>query len=232
VSIFHPATMICPACGTQTEVERSSSVNADLRPDLRDAILDGSFQAEPCAKCGESLRLPPHLTLLNLGRAQWIMAEPADMLDQWAEVEKEAQATYDETFGDHAPPAAREIGKDLRARLVFGWSALREKLIARDLDLDDVTLELMKIAIMRTVDNPPLADQTELRLAGGDDRRLDFAWVVTETEAVLSRLTVPRGIYDNVAADTTAFAPLRAQFDGKLLVDLRRMISGPGDAAQ
>jgi hypothetical protein len=228
VSIFHPATMTCPVCGTETEVQRSASVNADLRPDLRDAILDGSFQAEPCAKCGESLRLPPHLTLLNLGRAQWIMVEPADMLEQWAEVEEEAQATYEESFGSQAPPAAREIGKELRARLVFGWSALREKLIARDLELDDVTLELLKIAIMRTVDKPPLSDQTELRLAGGDDRSLDFVWVVADTEAVLNRLAVPRGIYDDIAADTEAWAPLRERFDGKLLVDLRRMTSGPG----
>jgi CpXC protein len=227
VSIFHPATMTCPSCGAQTEVLRSASVNADLRPDLRDAILDGGFQAESCAKCGESLRLPLHLTLLDLGRGQWIMAEPAELLEQWPEVEANAEGTYEQTFGDHAPPAGRDIGKNLRARLVFGWSALREKLIARDLDLDDVTLELLKVAIMRSVDAPPMADQTELRLTGGDRLLLNFAWIVADTESVLTRLTVPRVLHDQIAADTAAWAPLRAHFDGKLLVDLRRMTTGP-----
>jgi hypothetical protein len=227
VSIFHPATMTCPACGAETEVMRSASVNADLRPDLRAAILEGGFQAEACGKCGESLRLPLHLTLLDLGRGQWIMAEPVELLEQWPEVEAGAEGTYAQTFGDRAPPAGRDIGKNLRARLVFGWSALREKLIARDLELDDVTLELLKIAIMRSVDGPPLADQTELRLTGGDRLLLRFDWIVADTESVLTRLTVPRTLYDQVATDTVSWAPLRARFEGKLLVDLRRMTSGP-----
>lgn len=223
MSIFHPATMSCPSCGTDTTVQRTASVNADRRPDLRAAILDGSFQAEPCSKCGATLRLPPHLTLLHVRGAQWIMAEPVSLLAQWTQVEDEARATYAETFGDAAPPLARDIGKDLQVRLVFGWTALREKLIARDLGLDDVTLELLKIAVMRSVDGAPLSDETELRLTGGDEVSLDLVWVVAATERVLTGVTVPRILYDGIAADADAWAALRDQFAGKLLVDLRRL---------
>src|ERR1039458_8588962 len=129
MSLFHPANLICSKCGAQTEVQRNASVNVDRRPDLRVAILDGSFQSKACGKCGTELRLPPHLTLLDLGRNQWIMAEPASLLEQWREVEADASSTYAETFGDKAPPSARELAKDLTPRLVFGWPALREKLI-------------------------------------------------------------------------------------------------------
>lgn len=228
MSIFHPANLICPNCHTETEVQRNASVNADRRPDLRAAILDGSFQSVACGKCGTALRLPPHLTFLNLGRQQWIMAEPAGMLEQWPEAEADARATYAETFGADAPPAAQKLAKNLQARLVFGWPALREKLIARDLGLDDVTLELLKIAIMKEVDKPPIADQSELRLVGGDAETLNLLWVVAETEAPLAALPVPREIYDDVAGDVDAWAALRAEFDGKLLVDLKRLTAGPG----
>lgn len=57
---------------------------------------------------------------------------------------------------------------------MFGWAALREKLICQDLGVDDTTLEFLKMAIMRDVERPPVADETELRLTGGDVDTLEF----------------------------------------------------------
>jgi hypothetical protein len=230
MSIFHPVSAICRACGTKTEVKRSASVNAGRRPDLRAAIVDGSFQSASCPKCGTPLRLPPHLTYLDMGRGQWIMAEPASMLEQWPSVEADARATYERSFGAGAPSSARALGEGLRSRLVFGWPALREELICADLGLGDVALELVKMAIMRNVDNPPLADETELRLTGGDAQKLDFAWVVAVSEARLAALEVPRDVYDSIAGDAEAWAAAREKFEGHLLVDLRRLIAGPQTA--
>lgn len=227
MSIFHTASAVCGKCGTKVEVQRTASVNADRRPDLRAAVLKGTFQSVKCAKCGTEMRLPPHLTYLDLGHGQWIAAEPVTLLEQWPEAEAEAQKAYDMAFGEEATPDAREIGEELKPRLVFGWPALREKLLAEELGLDDVTLELLKMAVMRDVDEPPLADQTELRLFGGDAATLKFAWINTATEQHLVELDVPREIYDDVAGDTVAWAPARALFEGKLMVDLRRLTTGP-----
>ncbi len=227
MSIFHSAMATCKKCGSKTEVERCASVNAYLRPDLRAEIIDGSFQAAACGKCGTPLRLPPHLTYLDVSRRQWIMAEPAGLIEDWPAVEADARATYERSFGAAATAAAKALGKGLSSRLVFGWPALREKLVCADLGLDDVTLELLKMAIMRNVDNPPLADETELRLVGGDAQKLEFAWVVAATEERLTTLDVPRDIYDGIAEDAEAWAPARAKFEGQLLVDLRRLIAGP-----
>lgn len=104
---------------------------------------------------------------------------------------------------------------------------LREKLIAHDLGLDDLSLELLKIALMREVDGLPLADETELRLIGGDDAVLNFAWLVARSERRLTGLDVPRDIYDAVAGDADAWAVLRGQLTGHLMVDLRRLVMGP-----
>ncbi len=226
MSIFHPASAICQKCGTKNEVERNASINVDSRQDLRDEILDGSFQAQPCTNCATTLRLPPHLSYLDVGRAQWIMARPADELENWEQEETDARATFERSFGAGAPPSGQELGKGMQARLVFGWPALREKVLAHDIGLDDVTLEMLKISIMRSVNKPPIADQTELRLTAGNADTLDFTWVVAATEQRLVGLSVPREVYDDIAADPEPWAALRASFDDKLLVDLRRMVAG------
>lgn len=230
MSIFHPALVACRACGTKTEIARSASVNADRRPDLRAAILDGSFQAADCPKCGTMLRLAPHLTYMDLANGLWIVAAEASGLEGWPDVEDEARGTYAQSFGAGAPAIGQELGEGLKARLVFGWPALREKLHCSALGLDDVTLELVKMAIMRNVDDAPIADETELRLVGGAEEVLEFAWVVTETEEELSGLEVPRDIYDGIAGDP-AWVAMRDRFDDALLVDLRRFIAGPELAA-
>ena len=66
-----------------------------------------------------------------------------------------------------------------------------------------MTLELLKIAIMKEVDKPPIADQSELRLVGGDAETLNLLWVVAETEAPLAALPVPREIYEQPPATWT-----------------------------
>jgi hypothetical protein len=231
MSIFHPVNAVCGTCGTANAVQRSASVNAARRPDLKTAILDGSFQAAACTKCGTVLRLPPHLTYLDMRGGLWLMAEPANLLGEWPTVEEEARATYSRSFGADAPPSGRALGAGLKSRLVFGWPAFREKLICAELGLDDVTVELLKMSIMRNVDDAPMADETELRLVGGNDKSLEFAWFVAATEGRLADLEVPRDIYDGIAGDPESWEPVRAKFEGQLLVDLRRFIIGT-DVAQ
>jgi hypothetical protein len=226
MSIFLNVTATCTGCGHKAEVQLAASVNADRRPDLRDAILNGSFQAETCAKCGSAMRLPAHLTYIDIARGQWILVQSADALDRWEQEEEEARRIFEQNFGAAAPEPSREIGAGLTPRLVFGWPALREKLICTDLALDDVTLEMMKIAVMRDVDNPPLADQSELRLTGGTDGTLDFTWFASLTEAKLAGLAVPREVYDDIADAPEDWAPLREKFAGRLFVDLKRLTAG------
>jgi hypothetical protein len=43
MSMFESIAVACPACGTQVDFDAVQSVNADRRPDLRAAILAGTF---------------------------------------------------------------------------------------------------------------------------------------------------------------------------------------------
>ena len=224
MSLFVYARSICGQCGAVAEQDLSASVNADRRPDFRQAIIDGTFQAVGCAECGAAMRLPAHLSYLDVGRGQWILTEGIDHLPEWRAVEAEARDIFDRSYGSAAPPIAREIGGELTPRLVFGWPALREKLICHELELDDVTLELLKIAMLRTIPDPPYADAHELRLTGGEDDVLRFSWVEAESESRLGSLDIDRGVYDDIVGDPGGWSALRGDLVGGFFVDLKRLI--------
>lgn len=224
MSIFHAVQAVCGHCGHRNDVQRSASVNADRRPDLRQAILDGTFQRETCAKCGTVLRLPPHCTYFDLRRGQWLLVEPAAAVERWRVAEAEARRTWDRAFGARSTAQARALGGGLRARLVLGWPAAREKILAAEIGLDDVTLELLKLDLIRDMDAPPLADQTELRLVAGDGQTLRMDWLELATERAIEGVEVTRGDYDAVASAAADWAEAREKFDGALFVDWRRMV--------
>ena len=224
MSLFVNAKAKCGECGAETEVKLAASVNAGRRPDLRQEILDGTFQAQTCPVCAARLRLPVHLSYLDVDRGQWILAEGVELLPQWQSVEEDARAVFERSYGSAAPKPARDLGAGLRPRVVIGWAALREKLLCDELGLEDVSLELLKIAMIRTVPDQPVADTTELRLTGGDGATLHFAWLETASEQELATLSVKRELYDDIAADPAPWAALRADLDERLFVDLKRLI--------
>ncbi len=226
MSIFLTVTASCAKCGSETDVDLAASVNADRRPDLRAEILEGRFQATKCRECAELLRLPAHLTYIDIGRQQWILVQSTGEIGQWRTHEAEARAIFEQSFGAGMPKFLREMGEGITPRLVFGWAALREKLVAADLALDDATLEMLKISIMRDVRGAPIADETELRLIGGEADRLSFAWLNSRTEQFLAKLEVPRGAYDDIVREAEGWAALRADFAGELFVDLKRLLVG------
>jgi hypothetical protein len=228
MSRFSVVTVPCPSCGSPVEFNAVFSLNADRRPDLRDAVLDGSFQRQPCPQCHEEFRLDPEFTYVDVGRGQWISVHPAARLNEWKELEARTQATFSRGYGESAPPAAGEIGAGLKARLVFGWAALCEKLIAQENGLDDVILELAKAALIRGLDNPPVGKGTALRLAGVDGESLAVAYLNTADEGATEILRVPRSLYDEIAADPAAWHALHEELSAGPFVDInRRLIPSP-----
>jgi hypothetical protein len=203
-------------------------VNADRRPDLRDAILDGSFQSLVCGACGTAIRLPAHLTYFDIGRGQWILVEDTGGLEKWYEAEADATALYEKAFGRLAPPMQRQMGEQIDARVVFGWTALREKLIAKQAGLDDAVLELLKISVLRNVPAPPLNDRTELRLIDvAEDGDLLLRWVNGLTEEGIVNLPVGRDLYEALAADLGPWQSLLDDVRKGLFVDMNRLLISP-----
>jgi CpXC protein len=228
MSIFRPLAVTCPACKDTFEMRAVESVNADRRPDLRSAIVDRSFQVQSCPKCGEKFRLDPTFNYVDVARGQWLSIQPLEQLEDWIENEDEALATFALAYGDQAPEPAREIGNGLKPRLVFGWPAAREKIIANEHQLDDIALELMKLALIQSLDNSPLAPGNELRLETVEGDQIELGWVKAQNDEVVERIRVPREMYDNIVKDQEAWAEVRQKLETGPFVDMQKLYLGQG----
>jgi len=226
VSLFNNATLDCGSCGHAMDVSWAASVNADRRPDLRDNILAGTFQATQCELCDQPVRFPPHLTYVDVGRQEWILVEDPSELDRWPDHEKHAQAVFDENFGPRAPEVVRDLAAGLRIRLVFGWPALREKLVLTELGLDDEVVELTKLAVINGAIAAPIGGSESMRIVGEEDGQLQVAVTHDITEAVSATTTIPRDLYNDIAADIGSWKALRDQWAGQPFIDTSRLFVG------
>lgn len=228
MSMFNIVPLPCPSCGTTVDFNAVISANADRRPDLRAAILDASFQRETCPQCNKEFRLDPELTYMDVGRGQWIAALPVAKLPDWQAIEGQVKDTFNRAYGERAPRVAREIGAGLTPRLTFGWSALREKLAIVEYELDDVIVELTKMALFRGLDKPPVALHTELRFlgiqGGAESETMPIAWLNSADEGVREIFQAPRSLYDGIAADLGAWETLHTELLEGPFVDMNRLL--------
>jgi len=232
MSLFQTISATCPHCGTQQAFEAVFSVNADRRPDFRDAIIDGTFQFEICEKCGETFRLDPGFVYLDVARGQWISAQPAASLGDWPQESEKAVEGWAESYGDDVSPAAQEVGKGLQARVTFGWPALREKIIANAAGIDDVALELTKAALMRTQGDLALSVGRELRLQKAGEEGLQVAIVEAQSEAVIETLTLPFGFYQTIADGIADWDETAKILGTGTFVDVQKLYIGDAEDAE
>ncbi len=231
MSVLKPFNVPCPLCGEAVAFSVAQSVNAGRRPDLRAEIIAGSFQRETCPHCASLFRLDPRLTYIDDTRGHWILAAPLRDQPEWAAMEAQAQEAFALGYGPAAPAFAQAIGATLTPRLVFGWAALAEKLIAAEAGLDDITLELLKLSIIRSGNADLLSDDTELRLIAADDGSITLGQIKAAGEKLIERITLPRAAYQSIADARTAWADLRAALSAGPFVDLNRLLVLPSAAA-
>jgi endogenous inhibitor of DNA gyrase (YacG/DUF329 family) len=224
MSVFNTTKIPCPACGATVTFNLVQSVNAVRRPDLRAAILDRSFQRQPCPSCGTAFRVEPQFTYLDIKRKQFFAVWPASNLPQWKEFEARSQAAYDKAFGPGTDGAA--LAGNLLARCVFGWLGLNEKLIAAEHGIDDVELEMAKLATLRKLGDIKLGADREFRLVGATDDELIVGWLRTSTEEIDDEYSVPRQLLKDIQAEPEKWAALRADVSGGMFVDYRRLLFG------
>ena len=160
MSIFRSVELPCPACQTPVEFELVHSVSADRRPDLRDAILDGTSSARPARRANDVSRRP-EFTYMDIGRGQYIGVWPVSRRGEWRNCADKTHEVLRADPRQRATAEAQSLGKKLAPRVVFGWPALSEKILAREAGIDDRTLEVAKMAMLRRRDDVPLPGEQE-----------------------------------------------------------------------
>ena len=222
MSIFRTVELPCPACQTPVEFELVHSVSADRRPDLRDAILDGTFQRQSCPACRTTFRVDPEFTYMDIRRGQYIGVWPVSRRAEWRACAEKTRAAFARTLGDGATAEAQSLGKGLTPRAVFGWPALGEKLLARDAGIDDRTLEVAKVAVLRTGDDVPLPGGQEFRLVGELDGDPVLAWVHTDSERREAAVRMPRALIGEIEAERAKWQKTFDDVAEGLVVDFQR----------
>jgi hypothetical protein len=222
MSVFHTQTVSCPACATPVEFKLVFSVNADRRPDLRDAIVAGTFQRQPCPSCGAEFRVDPEFTYMELRQKLFIGVWPVAKRAEWKACAAKTAETFEEGLGRKASPEGAKLGVGIEPRAVFGWPALVEKLVARQAGIDDRTLELAKVMALRHGSETPIPGQRELRLveAGADDFVL--AWVRPADSRVERAMRVPRTLIAEIDAEPEPWKAMREEVGEGLVVDFQR----------
>jgi hypothetical protein len=231
MSMMRALMVTCPACGHHFELMAADSVNADRRPDLRQSIMSGTFQVQSCPSCQKEFRLDPRFNYLDMGRGQWIVIQPLEELANWMELEDETKMIFEEAYGSGAPTSAQAIGATLTVRLTFGWAALREKLVVRDHGLDDVTLELAKLVVIRGFGGAPILPGIEFRLQRIEGDDFFMSWIDAQSGREIDPLQVPRAVYDSVVAAPEVWVPFRPQFSDGPFVDIQKLFIGEGRSA-
>lgn len=224
MSRFDVKEFPCPECDQSVEFGVVASINADRRPDLRDAILDGSFQRGSCDHCGNNFRIDPEFAFLDVGRRQWILVLPGSEKMRWNHLESNAKFAFEISFGENAGGVAHELGKTMHSRVAFGWPAIREKLLCAEYGLDDVILEQLKLMLIKGLDNAMVGTDVELRLNGVEDSHLKLHWISAVDASPLEFLEIPRNLYDEIAADKEGWKELREQLTAGTFVDVDRLL--------
>ncbi len=223
MSIFRTVQVSCPCCDASAPFELVHSVNADRRPDLRNAILDRSFQRKPCPSCGYEYRTEPELSYMDMRRGQFIAVWPSKGVEDFETYEQRSRSRFEQAYGAEAPPEAQDIGRLLTLRIVFGWIALNEKLIAQAAGLDDVLLELAKLALIRTSANGPgLGASTELRLIGVEEVKLVLGWFPRGGEELTDVVAVSKNLLQEIDSQPEQWKELRDELASSYFVDYRR----------
>jgi hypothetical protein len=225
MSIFRTIEIDCPACGTPVSYSLVHSVNAGRRPDLRDAILDGTFQRETCPSCERPFRLDPEFIYIDLPSRLYVGVWPANQRSNWRDCAARTRATFEEAMGARAPAEARELAQGVDVRVVFGWHALVEKILARQAGIDDRTLEVAKLAVMRSEEEVPMPGSAELRLVALRDGDLMMSWVGAVRggdDEPPPLLRVPRQLIADIEADAATWSAARERVADGDVVDFQR----------
>jgi hypothetical protein len=224
MSLFEDVSTKCPACGVEATYEMVHSVNVDRRPELRDEILDSAFQVLTCESCGENFRMEPQFTYIHMAGKQYLSVWPVSSIGNWVAMEQRGDKSFQTFYGPGTSEAAQQIGAEMVRRTVFGWAALREKIVATELGIDDVTLELAKVSILRWADGMAEEGDTELRLLGVDgEDMMVFGSFEPGAEQASSRLLAPRDLLAEIAADADGWQALRERLTEGSFVDALRL---------
>lgn len=128
--------IVCPMCGELSKAEIYTSVNPTVKKGMRDRVLDGGLFAWSCPECGYKARL--NYPILYNDMKNRFMVYLIPKIDRFQLCDRELEEKYSNL---------RNINK----RIVPSFNSFKEKIFIFESGLDDMAVELTKLAISQTV---------------------------------------------------------------------------------
>lgn len=157
MSIWVYTNIECTGCGHTFSDKTVDGLNLTRNPWIRQSILDGTLNTWRCPACERLLMLERPFSYTDLQRKQLMLVGPRHHQPRWRQAERDIEDLF-HIYVANEPSrtlfSAQELA-DFRVRAVFGYAALREKLLLWDQGLDDALIEVLKMTLLR--DRPELA---------------------------------------------------------------------------
>lgn len=128
--------VVCPMCGELGKAEIYTSVNVARDKSFRARVLDGELFSWTCPSCGYNARLTYPILYNDMKNRFMVYLIPK--VDRFQLCDKELEEKYSNL---------RNISK----RVVPDFNSFKEKIFIFESGLDDMAVELTKVAISQTV---------------------------------------------------------------------------------
>lgn len=128
--------VVCPMCGELGKAKIYTSVNVTVNPEFRDKVLGGELFSWNCPSCGYNARLTYPILYNDMKNRFMIYLIPK--IDRFQLCDKELEEKYSNVCG-------------INKRVVPDFNSFKEKIFIFESGLDDMAVELTKIAIGQTV---------------------------------------------------------------------------------
>lgn len=128
--------VVCPMCGELGKAEIYTSVNVSKDKSFRARVLDGELFSWTCPSCGYNARLTYPILYNDMKNRFMVYLIPK--VDRFQLCDKELEEKYSNL---------RNISK----RVVLDFNSFKEKIFIFESGLDDMAVELTKVAISQTV---------------------------------------------------------------------------------
>lgn len=142
MSTFRRYDATCPACEHRFPVDLARGLHITRLPHIREQLRAGRFQVYECPACRSPAVFEATVVYTDFERHEYIACETVASASWQAAIARH-QTVFRDCF-EHGPPIAQEMGKAFKRRLVYGFRALREKIVLWDAALDDRAVEAVK----------------------------------------------------------------------------------------
>lgn len=178
----------CPECGQECEITIWDSLNADIDPEAKAQLLNGTLFRFHCDKCGHESNLQYSILYHDMTNSAMVYFVHPDAVE----------STIQELIEMEEKLPVKMDG--YRKRVVCDQNALREKAILFDNGLDDRVVEIIKLMYLANAQQQFPDNEIEAVYMMVLDGKMTLQFFAKEPMSA----EIPDGLYDKISQDFAA----------------------------